>query len=179
MLKLFRVTLLITFVFSGFVMDTVVSKSAQLQTSTIITDEIKTQRKQLEQEVVSINPDDKESAIIAKDGQYVKYKNGIVYDKNTDLEWVAGPDRDTNENRAKSWVNNLDINGGRWRMPSKSELKGLYKRGEGKRNMTSLLETTGWFVWSSVEKGLSFRTGTSPWGRYGSNCRAFAVRTRK
>ena len=70
---------------------------------------------------------------------------GIVKDPNTGLEWMAGPDRDTNWYEAKSWVQSL---GSGWRMPTLDELAGLYKKGAGPRNMTPLLKTTGWWVWS-------------------------------
>ncbi len=123
---------------------------------------------------------------IERDGQYVKYSNGVVYDKNTGLEWYAGPDKDTTWYEAKSWVENLTVAGGGWRMPGKSELKALYKKGKGERNMTPLLETTGWFVWASETKGsssawyYSFSYGLDFWLYRGNSRyeRGFAVRSR-
>ena len=72
------------------------------------------------------------------------------------LEWVAGPDNDMKWNEARSWVQNLALHGKGWRMPTMDELKTLYKKGAGSRNMTPLLKTTGWFVWSGEADGLSF-----------------------
>jgi hypothetical protein len=128
--------------------------------------------------LASISPADKESGIIARDGQYNKYKNGIVYDKHTRLEWVVGPEKYMGSDVAKKWVNNLNLDGGGWRMPSTRELEGIYKLGAGTRNMTSLLKTSGWFVWSSAAGGFSFSSGN--FGNYGTSnvCRAFAVRHR-
>jgi hypothetical protein len=40
-------------------------------------------------------------------------------------------------------------------MPTVDELEGLYKDGAGKRNMTLLMKTTGWYVWSGETKGSS------------------------
>ena len=57
-----------------------------------------------------------------------------------------GPDKDTNWHEAKSWVESLSIGG--WRMPTTYELKSLYRKGIGDRNMTPLLNTTGLQVWS-------------------------------
>ena len=79
--------------------------------------------------------------IIAKDDQYVSYENGIVYDEKTNIEWVAGPDKDMNWDEAKAWVESLPVEGGGWRMPTKDELKSLYKKGAGERNMTPLLKS--------------------------------------
>lgn len=71
-------------------------------------------------------------------------------------------------------------------MPSINELKGLYNKNTG-RNMTSLLKTTGWFVWSGETKGSSearffyfLDFGGRDWGiRIDSHSRrAFAVRSR-
>ena len=100
-------------------------------------------------------PNVETTKVIGKDRWFVAYNNGVVYDKETGLEWYAGPDRDTNWNEAKSWVENLTIVGGGWRMPTWKELKTLYIKGEGGRNMTPLLKTTGWWVWSGKTKGSS------------------------
>jgi len=118
-----------------------------------------------------------------RDGAYVAYANGAVRDMSTGLEWKAGPDRDTDWNEARSWVQRL---GGDWRMPTMDELAHLYQKGKGDRNMTSLLKTTGWWVWSGEEKGSSAARGF--YFGYGDrrlanrntyfNIRAFAVRSR-
>ncbi len=126
------------------------------------------------------------SNVTERDGSYVAYANGIVKDTKTGLEWKAGPDKDTDWDEARSWVQSLNLDGGGWRMPSMDELQNLYKKGTGDRNMTSLLKTTGWGVWSSETEGssaawvLDFGYGDRGWGyRFSSNGRrAFAVRSR-
>ena len=125
--------------------------------------------------------------IIAKDGQYVSYKNGIVNDEKTNIEWIVGPDKDVSWDEAKAWVESLSVEGGGWRMPTKGELKSLYKKGAGERNMTSLLKTTGWRVWSDETEGseaawfFNFYDGDYTWSPRESYAspRVFAVRTRK
>ena len=119
-------------------------------------------------------------------GAIIAYGNGVVYDKNTGLEWIAGPDKDTSWNDAKKWVENLTVSGGGWRMPTRKELETLYKPGAGKRNMTPLLKTTGWWVWSGETKHsssawcFSFYDGLEDWGTRScsSTTRGFAVRSR-
>ena len=89
-------------------------------------------------------------------------------------------------NEARSWVENLNIDGGGWRMPTIAELRTLYQEGVGKRNMTPLLKTTGWFVWSGETKdsssawGFGFGFGGKGWDDRDSSqtSRAFAVRSR-
>ena len=123
---------------------------------------------------------------VARDGRYCKYANGIVKDTSWGLEWKAGPDKNTNWDEARSWVQSLNIDGGGWRMPTMDELQRLYRKGTGSRNMTPLLETTGWFVWAGKTKGSSkagsftFHYGNRYWSyRYYSNhYRTFAVRSR-
>ena len=125
--------------------------------------------------------------IVAKDDHYVSYANGIVYDEKTNTEWIAGPDKFVTWDQAKAWVDGLSVEGGGWRMPTKNELKSLYKKGAGERNMTPLLKTTGWRVWSNETEGgaaawyLNFYDGDYTWGTRESegNPRAFAVRSRK
>jgi len=131
-------------------------------------------------------PSSSTSNVIKRDGIYVAYANGIVKDTKTGLEWKAGPDEKTNWNEAKSWVQSLNLDGGGWRMPTTDELKGLYKKGAGSRNMTPLLKTTSWFVWSGETKGPSFARffhfgyGNRDWYPRGDSLifRAFAVRSR-
>ncbi len=97
----------------------------------------------------SISSEVSKAKIIDRDRHFYKYDTGVVYDKKTGLEWVAGPDKDTDRYEAKRWVYNLNVEGGGWRMPTTAELKTLYKEGAGSRNMTPLLKTTGWYVLSS------------------------------
>jgi len=132
----------------------------------------------------SINPEISTSKVIARDGHYVASTNGIVRDTQTGMEWVAGPDMDMSWNDAKSWIESLKVDGGGWRMPARKELETLYQKGKGTRNMTSLLKTTSWWVWSGDTKGASsawffkFDYGRGGWTQKISlSRRAFAVRT--
>ena len=124
---------------------------------------------------------------VGRDGVYVAYANGIVKDTKTGLEWKAGPDKGTDWNEARSWVQNLNLDGWGWRMPTTDELGTLYKKGAGSLNMTPLLKTTGWYVWSGETKGSSkarvynFRYDIWHWCNRpipSHDNRAFAVRSR-
>jgi len=120
-------------------------------------------------------------------------ESAIYYDKNTGLEWLSGPDRGTTWDEAKRWVASLTaVAGGGWRMPTRKELKTLYKKGAGTGNMTPLLKTTGNSVWSGETKGPSSawgfffswqylnRPGYYLWDRRGYiGIRGFAVRSRR
>ncbi|MBC8434183.1 MAG: caspase family protein [Desulfobacterales bacterium] len=124
--------------------------------------------------------------VVRHDGEYVAYANGIVGDIETGLEWKVGPDRATTWDEARSWVQNLGLDGGGWRMPTMDELDDLYGFGAGTRNMTPLLETTGWRIWSGETLGssepwpLHFHNRDKYWPRRvdPSISRAFAVRFR-
>ncbi len=140
-----------------------------------------------------------------RDGFYRRDSYGVVKDSRTGLEWKAGPDKDTSWKQADDWAKGLDLDGGGWRLPTEKELKSLYAEGVGTRNMTSLLKTSGWWVWTdkisnTPQKGPAFmgffnRTVCTScgWifyfakGGYGywversesSNMRAFAVRSQR
>ena len=124
---------------------------------------------------------------VRKDGDFIAFDNGVILDANSGLEWITGPDKNTNWDVTKLWVKNLTVDGGGWRMPTRMELKALYRYGVGTRNMSSLLKTTGWYVWSGKTSGslsawgFDFIDGHKTWyGRDGSyNFRGFAVRSRK
>lgn len=124
------------------------------------------------------------SAIVAQDEQYVKYETNIVLDRETDLEWFAGPEKEMGWYEAESWISSLDVDGRGWRMPYLKELKTILKNGKETKNILSLLKTSGWFVWyeessidlfplidvKSNEKGSGFLT---------NHARVFAVRSKK
>ena len=59
-------------------------------------------------------------------GGLVSYGKGKLFDMHTGLEWFFGPDKKTTWNEAKSWVENLNTDGGGWRMPTILELKIFY-----------------------------------------------------
>ncbi|MCJ7693028.1 MAG: DUF1566 domain-containing protein [Sedimentisphaerales bacterium] len=131
--------------------------------------------------------DEKRRDCIAQDGDFCKYADGIVSDTNTGLEWFTGPDRDISLSEANTWVANLTVAGGGWRMPTREELKTLYQKGAGSRNMTRLLKITGWWVWSGETKdssaawGFNFLSGIEYWSTCSdsNNLRVFAVRFRR
>lgn len=127
-------------------------------------------------------------SVVAQDGHFVKYANGVVYDNNTGLEWYAGTDRDTNWSDAKSWIENLTVAAGGWRLPTRQELKNLYMYRAGELNLTPLLKTTGWYVWSDETRGSSSAWGflfNADYGIWSSQDdrtyggRGFAVRSRR
>ena len=124
-----------------------------------------------------------ESQIVDRDDPYVKYATGVVYDSETGLEWIAGPGRNMSWAEAQKWAERLEIDGSGWRMPTRQQLETLFQEGKGKRNMTRLLETASWWVWSAEpDDGLSsslfdFSRGTKDW--QSRTPRAYAVRVRK
>lgn len=123
--------------------------------------------------------------ISRRDGIYVAYTNGIVKNTRTGLEWVAGPDRNTTWDQANAWARTLTLDGGGWRLPTKEEIKRFYKRGAGTCNMTPLMRTTAWWVWTGETKGTTnawifyFSHGYGYWlnRKTSDNLRAFAVRS--
>ncbi len=118
-----------------------------------------------------------------RDGVYVIYANGIVKDTQNNLEWLAGPDNNVTWYEADNWVKGL---GGDWRMPTLKELETLYQKGTGTRNMTPLLKTSGWWVWSGETVGkkearsFCFGQGFKGWIFKGNSAseRVFAVRSK-
>ena len=123
------------------------------------------------------------SQIIDREDHYIKYANGVVFDSKTGLEWIAGSGRNMSWAEAGKWAKRLEIDGSGWRLPARKELETLYQEGKGKRNMTGLLETAAWWVWSaesddSVGSSLfDFSRGARDW--HSRAPRAYAVRDYK
>lgn len=98
--------------------------------------------------VASILPTEKASKEVKRDDRYIKYDNGVVFDRETGLEWFAQSKQNTTWKESRSWVEGLRIGGGGWRMPTNDELIALYASGKGKFNSSDLLGIVTIRVWS-------------------------------
>jgi uncharacterized protein len=125
-------------------------------------------------------------------GRYTMSKEGIVTDTKTGLEWFRCRDRIYSANtwnKAQIWVLGLKVGGGRWRMPTRQELAGLYQKGLGERNKFPGFEHSAWAVWTgeihedkSSAWTFNFQDGSEKlFTRDGLNhdVDAFAVRSRR
>lgn len=86
--------------------------------------------------------------IVAVDRHLVRYDNGVVYDRDSALEWYAGPDEAMTWEKASRWATNLEAAGGGWRMPTRGELRTIHSVGDGINNITLLLYTSGYWIWA-------------------------------
>jgi hypothetical protein len=112
--------------------------------------------------------------------------DAVIFDSQTDLDWLVGPNRDTNFAQAEQWVASTGtVAGGGWAMPSQDELATLYQQGVGERNIDPLFKITGWWAWagaydpaSSWRFGFSFTKGDENWNfkDHSRDGRVFAVR---
>jgi len=123
-------------------------------------------------------------------GRFKAYGQNLVYDSKNNIDWFAGPGKDTTWDDARGWIDFLNKNkfaGGGWRFPKPSELKSLYKPGLGERNIIPFLKTTGWLVWSNKPgdvlsyKCFNFGVGKSLYlnRSFSDKLRGFAVRTKQ
>ncbi|MCG2757627.1 MAG: caspase family protein [Desulfobacteraceae bacterium] len=154
----------------------------ELETLRIQTEKLKEGQKARERLEAAIGKE------IGSDGRFIAHGTGVVFDNNTGLEWIAGPDRDTNWDEARSWVNNLTVAGGGWRMPTIKELSTLHRNVyRTSFRPTLLLKGTGLWVWSGeiwgagMVLGYNFREGReeacrTPKGTYE---KVLAVRARR
>ena len=110
----------------------------------------------------------------------------IVTDVSTGMEWRVGPDRNTTWDEAQKFAKGFQS--GEWRLPTIKELRGLYEKGKGTRNIDPVFSHTGWWVWSgelyeydsSSAWYFDFSYGYEYWGfrdLAGDYYRVFAVRS--
>ena len=117
-------------------------------------------------------------------GRFVRNDTGTVVDLRLGYEWFVGPNEDMTWDEAKSWVDSLSVDGHGWRMPTREELRSLYKEGAGSSNISPSFKTKCRFVWTGEKVdplyawGFCFATGKAFWPRcsYSEGTRAFAVR---
>ena len=86
--------------------------------------------------------------IVATDGNLVRESTGAIYDTDSGLEWYPGPDQGMAWQEAHDWVTGLEALGGGWRMPQHRELKALRRTGDGVRNLTPLIPSSGYWIWA-------------------------------
>ena len=87
-------------------------------------------------------------AAVAEDGsRFVALAHGVVADRQTGLEWIAGPDEDTSYDQAARWVRTLTVAGGGWRMPTASEINTLCRTPGDLSGITPLLNTRATHIW--------------------------------
>lgn len=119
--------------------------------------------------------------------RFTALADGVIYDSQTDLDWLVGPNRDITFDQAEKWVAGLGTTaGGGWGMPTPDELSMLYQQGVGERNIDPMFKTSGWWTWageydptSSWRFGFSFAKGEENWNfkDHSRDGRVFAVRS--
>jgi hypothetical protein len=120
--------------------------------------------------------------------RFTSSKKRVIADSLTELEWLAGPNRDMDWHAAKRWVKGLFVAGGGWRMPTELELKSLYDeeiRTEYKIDPVFALNAC--CVWTGEKqdslsaRNFSFKPRILDLGHLDNSYRnrAFAVRSRK
>lgn len=128
----------------------------------------------------------KNRKVVGRDGHFIALANGVVQDTKTGYEWFAGPDKNTDWKEANSWVQSLSADG--WRLPTAAELRTLYKKNTATHNIITLINTTGWKVWtgetedsSSMVVEFNFYEGKKRWTgpRSLTHFRCFAIRSRQ
>jgi hypothetical protein len=117
-------------------------------------------------------------------GSYMKSDSGVITDTRTNLQWIVGPDRDTNYSDAVKWVRNCTVDGGGWRMPTRTELNALYIEAAPTYNIDGAFGFSGWrSIWAegrdpSSAWSFSYQRGREGWNMrpHSGNARAMGVR---
>jgi hypothetical protein len=58
----------------------------------------------------------------ASEERFSRSTDGVITDSQTNLQWLVGPNQDTNYKQAENWVAAQTVAGGSWRMPTAKEL---------------------------------------------------------
>ncbi len=106
---------------------------------------------------------EKDGDVVARDGDFVAYYNGVVKDTKTGLEWYSEPNKAVIWRNARTWAAELSIDGGGWRLPTEAELRALRQPDNRPNYITPLIKiySTRAFVWMD---GRGQRTDSGYWG---------------
>jgi len=110
--------------------------------------------------VVSIKPVGKSDGIVDRDGPFVKYENGIIYDNRNGFMWAPTDNgKDINWSDAKLYCRNYKEGGYTdWRMPTAAELATLYE----KKIINNNSSTEDWNISYNINR-LFHLTCCCPW----------------
>ncbi len=105
------------------------------------------------------------------DSQFVKYKNGIILDKDTGLEWYFHEYDSIGRFAAEKWASGLDVGGGNWRLPNYNDILGLYKNRIKSKVLRINLEVTQKYMWykESLTDRFNFSTGNATQDEFGDS----------
>ena len=123
--------------------------------------------------------------------RYVVASNGVIWDTQTNLDWLEGPDVDTSFTKASLWVYGEKAEDG-WRMPTRKELETLCEAPQStenrpwNHNRNPCFKSSGSWVWAerrndSSAFGYDFdnRRPYRLFDNLSQNNRVFAVRTHR
>lgn len=88
------------------------------------------------------------SVIHAADDTRFTFKDGVIDDAKSGLQWVPAPLKAMNHYDAEEYALNLSVAGGGWRLPTIEELKGIYDNSQP-GGAYPIFNVTNKWVWSS------------------------------
>jgi hypothetical protein len=127
------------------------------------------------------------ATVVTPAPRFTQADNGVITDRDTGLEWFAGPNPDNTFSQAKAWVESLTVAGGGWRLPTIQELEGIYQKDASAVNLDRSFKVGGAWIWSGELHndwsvwGLAIYNGLRGWHAmdYGNGRIALAVRSGK
>jgi len=143
------------------------------------------QKKRIKPEVVpngSIQLEKPEyGRIEISDGQYVKYANGIIFDKINGLEFYFHEFDMLGRFAAQKWAAGLNQGGWNWRLARYEELSWLYEKRNKSGVLRSNLSVPQRYIWyhESLRERFNFNQGNASRDEYGDNTSfAYAIAAR-
>lgn len=117
--------------------------------------------------------------------RFTKASTGVITDSKTNLQWILGPDNNITYKDGAAWVQSCRVDGGGWRMPTREELKTLFEKGLGTKNIDPIFEHSGIVIWAEKKSsrtawGFSFVYGNETSGSSSNDShmtRVWGVRT--
>lgn len=104
--------------------------------------------------------------------RFTLLKNGIIDDSQLGAQWLPAPDSPMDWFQAEKYVKNISVDGGGWRLPTRSELKSIYDVSI-KGGADPFFKINENWVWTSETQGDSAWFCSFVYGREGTIFRKY------
>lgn len=91
-------------------------------------------------------------------GRFILRQSGIIFDTSSGLEWYPSQDKGYTADEARQWARDLAVDGGGWKLPTRTELKSFVTDKHNAGNKCYRTPLIGWSAcgWVRADDSIMF-----------------------